>query len=870
MRSRNENGGYRSAWFECWNGASWDILFSQLNGAGLNYHKVYEEAMWWKFEPTYYTQGTEQNVQNISSDYTSQGDNWILSCLANDGVENSSWMNSTTVTITQGNYPPNNPTVSINSTDGTNESNQDLNCFATITDPDSSYLNVSVKWYNSSTLKLIKDYNNSYTNNTNFNAILNADNTTKNENWSCSIKLNDGDKNSAWSNSTNLTVKNIVPSISASTIYPLTADLYDDLIGACTASDGDDTQMSFYYKWFNGSNEYTNGSTGTNPYCYQETATLSTACGGLDTGEYFTSGITGAERMYDGDWSTGASTGNGYLYINYSKPSSATNLSLWQVKYQSSASEPVTINNTIYQDCWNQEPLQLRIHLDGEIYPLTYSHVYGHCYNGSTWRQIFFSGVGPTFYEEAMFWDLGALKNVNEEHNISLLDYHNTAVGETWKFSCLAYDGTDNSTWYNSSGTTIQAPANYKPDTPTPIINSTDGTNRTAQNLNCKATITDPDSSILNVTVQWLQSGAVMYEQNYNNSYANNTVFNAMLDSDNTTKNDVWKCRIHTSDGDQSSDWGSSGELTIENTPPSVTGVIKPNSPQNTDDLIGNCTGTDDDTSDKLFYYWQWFKNNTKNESGQSNGWCFQEQSNVVADCGGLSTGTYLEEGDWQLGNETYDANHSTYGAGTDLSGNYIYINYSKPPGVTNASLWEIHNTNGRQNLTINGSCWDQSTLQFRMESTLGTIDSTTFRCYNGTDWHILLDDANASAAYARIYEEGMWWDSKSYNQSVSVNVGNISNSSTTIGEGWIVECVAYDGTDNSSRTNSTGVTIGSGLVYNTPVGTATSWTWGDPQTVGPYVMSGTPDSWTWRVYESGSGRQIPNGTATSWSWINE
>ncbi len=48
---------------------------------------------------SYFEQGTEINIANISSSITSSGQNWMLSCLANDGEMNSSWMNSTDTTI---------------------------------------------------------------------------------------------------------------------------------------------------------------------------------------------------------------------------------------------------------------------------------------------------------------------------------------------------------------------------------------------------------------------------------------------------------------------------------------------------------------------------------------------------------------------------------------------------------------------------------------------------------------------------------------------------------------------------------------------------------------------------------------------------
>ena len=49
-----------------------------------------------------YTQGIEYNIANISNNSLVVGQNWTLSCMANDGTSNSSWMNSSVTKILQG------------------------------------------------------------------------------------------------------------------------------------------------------------------------------------------------------------------------------------------------------------------------------------------------------------------------------------------------------------------------------------------------------------------------------------------------------------------------------------------------------------------------------------------------------------------------------------------------------------------------------------------------------------------------------------------------------------------------------------------------------------------------------------------------
>jgi len=81
------------------------------------------------------------------------------------------------------------------------------------------------------------------------------------------------------------------------------------------------------------------GYTSENISCYQETANISTSCGGLATGSYDFVGAgfsptTYNFYIYDGDWNTGrlcpAAGGACYFYINYSKPIGSIG-AVWQV-----------------------------------------------------------------------------------------------------------------------------------------------------------------------------------------------------------------------------------------------------------------------------------------------------------------------------------------------------------------------------------------------------------------------------------------------------------------------------------------------------------------------------------------------------------
>jgi hypothetical protein len=132
--------------------------------------------------------------------------------------------------------------------------------------------------------------------------------------------------------------------------------------------------------------------------CFQETATATTPCGGLDTGAYANS--CGANsNWYDGDWTTGTIGDPCDFYINYTKPNGATG-ARWDLQYQT----PLT-NQTIPADCWNSfsDKLVLRSLTRQPDQGLAY------CWNVSAnnWSQLYYAGIGAViFKEEGVMWDI--------------------------------------------------------------------------------------------------------------------------------------------------------------------------------------------------------------------------------------------------------------------------------------------------------------------------------------------------------------------------------------------------------------------------------------------------------------------------------
>lgn len=141
--------------------------------------------------------------------------------------------------------------------------------------------------------------------------------------------------------------------------------------------------------------------------CYQETANISSSCGGLSTGTYGYNGSWNSylPTMWDENWSTGslplADTGWSAFFINYSKPSNYLNSSLWNVNANSTVLHGVNIS--IPSDCWNLTILQLSInsYYQGAAYDAL-----AYCKNNTGWKFLQDLSSGPTIYEEAMWWNI--------------------------------------------------------------------------------------------------------------------------------------------------------------------------------------------------------------------------------------------------------------------------------------------------------------------------------------------------------------------------------------------------------------------------------------------------------------------------------
>lgn len=108
---------------------------------------------------------------------------------------------------------------------------------------------------------------------------------------------------------------------------------------------------------------------------------------------------------------------------------------------------------------------------------------------------------------------------------------------------------------------------NRAPSNPDTKLRSTYETNYSNENLECYSSISDPDGDNLDAYVRWYKNGELFEERSYENGYSSGYDFEALLNSDETSAGDVWKCGLRIYDGEKFSDWVNSSDLTVREVP---------------------------------------------------------------------------------------------------------------------------------------------------------------------------------------------------------------------------------------------------------------------------------------------------------------
>jgi len=184
----------------CWAKAS-DSDLDNLNYSGSWYKNGIINS---SFSTINYTQGVLVSVAVLDSSKTSAGDKWSCEVRAFDGYNYSIYMISKNLTIR--NMPPAMQQVILNSTFGTNYTDENLTCWAKASDSDLDNLNYSGSWYKDGVLDSTFASDNYVSGILANVSTLDSSLISLGENWSCEVRAYDGIDYSGYVISNNVTI----------------------------------------------------------------------------------------------------------------------------------------------------------------------------------------------------------------------------------------------------------------------------------------------------------------------------------------------------------------------------------------------------------------------------------------------------------------------------------------------------------------------------------------------------------------------------------------------------------------------------------------------------------------------------------------
>lgn len=188
---------------------SWSGTYGNFNGL-IDEFQIFNRALSPEQIKEIYQAGLAgHQVEKMVSQETNKGDSWQVVLTPNDAIMDGTTIYSNTLGIIDS-APEDPSSVTLVSVNGTDESDDDLNCSAYIEDVDNELLDVYVRWYKNSNLVLNYNFND-WVNGTTFSMILDSGNLTLGDVWYCSVRTYDGNDYSSWVNSNELEIVDITP-----------------------------------------------------------------------------------------------------------------------------------------------------------------------------------------------------------------------------------------------------------------------------------------------------------------------------------------------------------------------------------------------------------------------------------------------------------------------------------------------------------------------------------------------------------------------------------------------------------------------------------------------------------------------------------
>ncbi len=750
-----------------------------------------------------FTNGTSYNVANISSSLTSPGNAWILSCMAIEGSENSSWTNSSSVSVS--NLAPNSG-YSILTPNNTALDEEDLFGYCNYTDPDGDDLWYYYTWYlngveNSSgyvpqnfetnfdmnsNYDVIRDmitdqYNNLYT--VGYGTDSNADWWIKKfdqefvedtTNWNQTL----GGANTDAAKAIDINSQGYI--FISGTLYSTTTssvhwrlEKFNSTGYRYTSAQGWDID----YDTGDPKADLTDEVIDSNDNLYV-VGYASNLVSGTSVQDWWIKKINSTGSEDATNWNKTFDRGSEANYAYGIAVDSGDNVYVvggdgdwWIKKFSSSGTEDTTNwNKTVDGGSGTDRAESIAVDSNDNIYVVGYGTNLISGTSGNDWwiKKYSSSGVEDTSWNKTFDGGTG------DDRALVVKIDSNDDVYVGGFGTDLVSGGSTNDWWikrFTSSGqeyTTAEG-WNISYDG----YGDTDKLRAIAINENNEIYLGGTKTGVVHLGT----SSADYSLGNATKGFPSG--FSALVDyipNSTTSPGDNWTLECLAFDGIDNATYASNDSTLIEGSPTMQTVTISP-SPTAWDNetLEGWCNASDPIDTD-LTYYWEWYVDGVLNLTGDTSPTTYT--SNLLVNPSNITSGNLTAGQNWTF---------------SCMAGNGDY----------NSSWMNSSNT------TINSSNIAPVTVSASISPSPDAYDYETLEGYcNGTD-----ADGNT------LYYNWTWYNnsveyssgqtSSSYTQGVSVNVANISSSLLNSGDNWTIECLAYDGTDYaSSSVNSSNTTI--------------------------------------------------------------
>jgi len=283
--------------------------------------------------------------------------------------------------------------------------------------------------------------------------------------------------------------------------------------------------------------------------CYQESANVSTICGGLSGGNYSSTDATAGQIVYNENWGDMTEAEQDY-YATYEKPVDVAGAT-WRVGLKFS-----TDNNGLPASCLQKSFVTVYIHnILNSPCCSTPSYSFSCLNNDSSWYTFFSGWATGTIgiKEEAMIWEINHTTTAFVENNWT---FNPSTIGGMNEYFALnmTYDTFN----YNLvSASLIYAGANYN-----------GGIIGTGENVKLFKTISIPfTSSFVTNSFYWSigfqNSSGVFY---FNSTTKNQDVFNIQFDDCSTYTTMIYNITLYEQEGKAKLENSSEMNTTIETT----------------------------------------------------------------------------------------------------------------------------------------------------------------------------------------------------------------------------------------------------------------------------------------------------------------